>query len=211
MKLSFVMLVAVAAVASGCAATSEDSGTASQDVTTSKAEPVVQRALAQLDAQMDSYTAYYDDSPDGIRQNGSRIAGCWANPAGKKLTDLQKAFYCSMPLEFRLCNTVKLLSTNDTDVEARYQGYVECKATLASALGDDSFNYSADVDQAYRHLFLEQSSDWAVTSIVEAKRPHSPHGFPYLLVKIVGTLAAEAEDLASEAFSAMIVDATDQI
>jgi hypothetical protein len=194
--LLFMALSAVACSSSTGAESSDlsESATPTQDKTAT-----VTRALAELDRQMDAYSPYYDESPDGRRQNGARIAGCWANPAGSDLSDVQKAFYCSMPLEFRICNTVVLLSTKTTkDVDSRYQGYLNCQAKVAGVLSDSTFEYSADVDQAYRKVFLEQDASWTPASMVSDKRPDAFDPFPVLLGRIVDSLVEEGTDLGND-------------
>lgn len=164
--------------------------------TSTDPDAVVARALAELAAQMEGrYAPYYLDADSGRFQDGARVAGCWKNPAGKDLTDVQKAFYCSMPLELRLCNTLQLLGSKDLTV--RYSGYQACKSNVASMLHDPSFLYSEDVDAAYQHLFLEQDPAWSDDAIVAANRPENSASFPALLAQIVASLDQEAIDLAA--------------
>lgn len=195
-------LVILASFLVGACTAPDTSAQASSDLSSKKNAAVVRRALVELDAQMDAYSAWYDDSLDGRRQNGARISGCWANPAGKDLTDVQKAFYCSMPLEFRMCNTVVLLETKATkDVGERRRGYLACKAEVAGVMRDPSFHYSADVDAAYLHLFLEQDPAWSPTSIVAEKRPDPGRPFPALLAAIADSLAEEGVELGLDALA----------
>lgn len=205
-----VTLAALATTAAGCAATPTQAGSESTDATNDAVKSkkkqhaaTLARALAELDRQMDAYSPYYDDSPDGRRQNGARISGCWANPAGSDLTDMQKAFYCAMPLEFRICNTVVLLATKATkDVDARYAGYLKCKDEVASVLDDASFDYSSDVDQAYRKVFLEQDPTWSSEAVIAAQRPGPGDDFPTLLGRIVESLVQEGADLGNDRVTA---------
>jgi len=41
-------------------------------------------------------------------EGNPRFEACWINPAADKLSDIQKAYYCAVPLEVRLCNTPDL-------------------------------------------------------------------------------------------------------
>src|SRR5258706_14073464 len=56
------------------------------DLRSLEARERVESAIAKLDAQRNSapFAPYYAD--------GARVEGCWANPAGSKLTEIQKAF-----------------------------------------------------------------------------------------------------------------------
>jgi hypothetical protein len=161
----------------------------------------VTAAIAKLDAQRSDpqIAPYYAD--------GNRIEGCWRNPAGSKLTDLKKAFYCAMPLELRLCNTVVLLSTDDADVGPRYDAYLACQAKVDAVFGGKGlFVYDDDVNAAYKKLFLEggrlAASDTA--AVVDASKPtYSDRSFARILLAIADGLAGEVADLGLEDLRAM--------
>ena len=166
----------------------------------------VQGAIAELQAQLTTLPLqpYYSD--------GVRVEGCWLNPAGSKLTDIKKAFYCSMPLEFRLCNTIVLLSTQDSQVDERWQGFLGCEQRLDGIYrGSGSFLYDDKVSATYYWLFLNGQSGLSPSqeaSIVDANRPPSSgRTFPSLLVSIVSSLGAEAVDAAVQGFQDLVDEA----
>jgi hypothetical protein len=160
-------------------------------------------AIAELQQQLQTppLAPYYQDT--------TRIEGCWANPAGNALTDIQKAFYCSMPLEFRLCNSVVLIQSQDTDVATRWQGFVQCEQTVdAIAGGTGAFVYDAKISATYYWLFLDKNSGLSSAdeaSLVAANQPASSgRSFPELLQAIVSTLATEAGDAAFNGLQGLI-------
>lgn len=167
----------------------------------------VNAALATLRAQTTTgpYAKYYAD--------GVRVEACWRNPAGNKLTNLKKAFYCSMPLEFRLCNTVKLLTIDESDVDGRYQGFLDCQKTVDAMLGGTGeFVYDDAVNDTYKRLYLQGRSLGAARdeAIVSAHKPrYGNKSFAQLLAKVVAGLAAEGRDVASAEFDAMVTAAKD--
>jgi hypothetical protein len=163
-------------------------------------------AIAELQAQLTTppLQPYYSD--------GTRVEGCWLNPAGNKLTDIKKAFYCSMPLEFRLCNTIVLLSTQDSQVDERWQGFLRCEQRLdAIYQGSGAFLYDATVSATYYWLFLNDQSGLDPSqeaSVVAANRPPSSgRTFVSLLGSIVTSLGAEAGDAAVQGFQDLVDEA----
>ena len=120
---------------------------------------------------------------DGIRNgapihtdygDGERMEACWIGPGGAKLSDLRKAFYCAMPLEFRLCNTMVLVSTDASKLDERRAGYFDCQKNVDHLFGSRGlFVFGADVDEMYDKLFLQgatlQPADDA--TVVAANRP----------------------------------------
>jgi len=165
----------------------------------------VESAMAKLDAQRNGeFGEYYAD--------GVRVEGCWANPAGNKLTDLQKAFYCSMPLEFRLCNTVALLTTKGKPVDERYAGYLACQQRVDAAFGGTGrFRYDDEINSVYKELYLAQDSGLSGSdqaAIIAAARPKSSgRPFPVLLHGIVNSLGREAVDRAAPDLATMFREA----
>ncbi|MBS2017996.1 MAG: hypothetical protein JST00_34285 [Deltaproteobacteria bacterium] len=148
------------------------------------------------------FAGFYDD--------GVRVEACWANPAGSKLTELQKAVYCAMPLELRLCNTPVLLTTPKTDVAGRYAGYERCKTRLEQLLGRrGEVAYDASIDRVYRDIYLEGGTLSAADTarIVKAARPASSgRAFPSLLASIVTSLKTEGRDLAMQWLDGLAAD-----
>ena len=197
---SLVALTAACALASEEDAPSAEAAVvAISEVTTSDVEAVIASLRAQREAA--PLRPYYAD--------GSRQEGCWRNPAGSDLSELQKAVYCAMPLELRLCNTPVLLLADD--VEARYRGYLSCKekvdAVFAPLGARGMFAYGPEVDAVYRQVFLEQRPLPArdVERIVEANRPEdSGRPFALVLAAIAASLAAEARDLALGGLMALV-------
>jgi hypothetical protein len=206
--LAFALVLgALGLSASACSAPSSDDGS------TAQGSAIVQSALdvgdvnaviGQLDAIRtgDPIGTYYED--------GARIEGCWRNPAGNKLTDLKKAFYCAMPLEFRLCNTIVLLTTDEAKVSERYQGYVDCQTKVDAVFGSKGlFKFGADVDAMYQKLFLDSATLSAedTSSVVAANKPaFSSHSFAVILLAIARSLAKEAVDIAARGLTAMADD-----
>lgn len=168
----------------------------------------VNATIAKLDALRtgDPIGPYYED--------GARMEGCWRNPAGNKLSDLRKAFYCSMPLEFRLCNTIVLLSTDEPDVDKRYQGYLACQAKVDAVFGNAGlFRFDADVNTMYQKLFLESRTLSAedTASVVAAHKPTlTSRSFTLILLAIGRSLASEAADLALRGLTSMADDVKTQ-
>jgi len=164
----------------------------------------VEAVIAKLRAQRSSAPlgAFYE--------NGSRLEGCWRNPAGKKLTDLKKSVYCSMPLELRLCNTLVLLTVDERAVEERFRGYQGCKKKVDAVFGGRGlFAYGADVDAVYREIYLEGATLGAADTkrIVAQNAPAiSNRSFPAVLGSIVASLAREAATLHADALDSMVRD-----
>lgn len=196
--------------ADGCSTPVEESASdeaqinASAEAKASLDADAVNAAIAELQRARESVPigAYYED--------GSRIEGCWRNPAGAKLTDLKKAFYCSMPLEFRLCNTIVLLTTEESEVTQRYQGYLDCQKKVDGVFGNDGrFTFSDDVNAMYEKLYLKGDalppSDAA--KVVAANKPVlSGRSFPIVLLAIGKSLTKEAVDLSLDALSSLVSD-----
>jgi hypothetical protein len=145
---------------------------------------------------------YYED--------GARLEGCWRNPAGSKLTELKKAFYCSMPLEFRLCNTLVLLTIDESRVADRYQGYLDCQLKVDAVFGRKGlFVYEADVNELYETLYLKGAtlSGADTAGLVAARKPtFTDRSFPVVLLAIGRTLAEEAVDLAADGLASLADD-----
>ncbi len=151
-------------------------------------------AIAELQAQLHSapLASYYAD--------GSRVEGCWANPVGSDLSAIQKAFYCSMPLELRLCNSLVLLATKSSmDVATRWSGYVQCEQRVDAITGSSgAFLYDAKVNASYYWLMLENASELSAAdeaSVSQSVKP-APSGrsFSDLLGIIAAAATKEAVD-----------------
>lgn len=179
---------------------SENAVVAPANVSTAEVESVIAKLRAQRESA--PFARYYED--------GSRIEGCWRNPAGAKLTELKKAVYCAMPLELRLCNTPVLLTVDEHDVVGRFRGYVDCKKKVDAVFGGRaSFAYGPDVDAVYRQIYLEGRTLSAedTTRIVAANVPrYSSRSFLVVLASIGASLVAEARELAVDALLSMARD-----
>lgn len=213
LRESCIVVAVVLSTLTGCAAApdpGESSSEAASDLlgAASPSRAKVEAAIATLDAHRESepLAPYYAD--------GSRLEGCWRNPAGKKLSDLQKAFYCAMPLELRLCNTVKLLAIDEAKVEERYEAYLGCQKKVDAVFGGTgAFVYDGDVNAVYRQLFLERASmsEEDTDRIVAANRPTmSDRAFPFVLLAIGTTLTKEAADLALARLTSLADDYRDE-
>lgn len=141
--------------------------------------------------------------------DGTRVEACWKNPASQKLSDLKKAFYCAVPLEFRICNSPKLLTTDDAQVQERYRTFQRCKRDVDAALGSTGeFVYDAQVDRAYLDLFLRDRATLTPAeeaALVAANRPASSgREFPELLFDVASGVAREAVRIARPDFDALV-------
>jgi hypothetical protein len=203
MPLTFLALLTISTGA--CGAPADDAGTTGSAVVEDELQlDQVKGILAKLDAQRggNPIGPYYKD--------GARIEGCWRNPAGSKLTDLQKALYCSMPLEFRLCNTIVLLKTDESRVDDRYQGYLDCQKKVDGVFGSrGEFVYDSDVNAMYKRLFLQGAKLSAAdeANVVAARKPvFSTRPFPVVIVAIVEGLTKESVDLSTAALETLVKD-----
>lgn len=206
--LAFALLFAAFGVSTGaCSAPASDDGsTAAGSAIVEGSIDVdgVNAAIAKLDGVRTgaSIGTYYED--------GARMEGCWRNPAGNKLTDLKKAFYCSMPLEFRLCNTIVLLTTDEAKVDERYRGYLDCQTKVDAVFGGAGlFRFDGDVNAMYQRLFLESAKLSAedTASVVAAHKPaFSDRSFTVVLLAIGRSLAKEAADMAARELTSMADD-----
>ena len=165
-----------------------------------KSDVDVPGAVAELQAQLKSarLAGYYAD--------GTRVEGCWANPVGSDLSDLQKAFYCSMPLELRLCNSLVLLATKSSkDVATRWSGYVQCQQRVdAIAGGSGAFLYDAKVNASYYWLMLENDSELSPADEASVAQSVKPASSGRSFSSLVGIITAAAtEEAADAAFSGL--------
>jgi len=202
-----VALAAVTLSTAACSAATDDDGTdtsGSAVVVSHLDVGEVNAAIAKLTSLRtgDTFGSYYED--------GVRVEGCWRNPAGNKLSDLKKAFYCSMPLEFRLCNSVVVLTTEDVDVDERYEKYLGCQKKVDAVFGNKgSFIFDDDVNALYKSLFLMSGTLTAEdnASVVAANKPaFSNHSFATLVLSIGKSLAVEAVDMAVSGLTSMVTD-----
>jgi hypothetical protein len=172
-----------------------------------KSDVDVPGAIAELQAQLGSapLAGYYAD--------GTRVEGCWANPVGSDLSDIQKAFYCSMPLELRLCNSLVLLATRSSkDVATRWSGYVQCQQRVdAIAGGSGAFLYDAKVNASYYWLMLENDSELSAAdeaSVARSVKPASSgRSFSTLLGIITTAATEEAADAAFNGLQPLLDEA----
>lgn len=206
--LAFALVLgALGLSTSACSAPSSDDGSGTQG------SAIVQSALdvGDVNAVIGKLDGIRSGDPIGTYyEDGARIEGCWRNPAGNKLTDLKKAFYCAMPLEFRLCNTIVLLTTDEAKVSERYQGYLDCQKKVDGVFGGKGlFRFDADVDAMYKKLYLEGATLSAddTASVVAANKPaFSSRSFPVVLLAIGRSLAKEAVDIAARGLTSMADD-----
>lgn len=208
-SLALLLAAALLSVTACSAPPPEDSETQGAAVIAHELDAAqVNAAIAKLDRlrTSDPIGRYYED--------GARLEGCWRNPAGAKLTELKKAFYCSFPLEFRLCNTIVLLSTDEAKVGARYQGYLDCQKKVDAVFGGKGlFVYDANVNATYESLYLKGAALPAADAagIVAASKPaFTSRAFPVVLLAIGRTLAEEAADLAAVGLSSLADDVKEQ-
>ena len=202
-----VALAALTLSTAACSAATDDGGAASTG------SAVVERHLdvGEVNATIakltslrtgDTFGSYYED--------GVRVEGCWRNPVGNKLTDLKKAFYCAMPLEFRLCNSVVLLATQDADVDGRYTKYLDCQKKVDTVFGDKgAFIFDEDVNAMYKSLFLESvtlSADDNASVVAANKPTFGNHSFPTLVLLIGKSLVSEAVDMAVSGLTTLATD-----
>lgn len=201
-----LFVLAGIALSLGCSGAAEDSPASDEAAVEASSPAAIEKALSTLHEQTTrgKLAKYYAD--------GARIEACWRNPKGSKLTDMQKALYCSMPLEFRLCNTVVLLTTEETDIAARKEGYARCQPMVDAMFGGrGEFIYDARINAAYTAVFLEKSSGLTREEeralVARYKPPSTERTFPELLAAVVSGLASEAVDVASDALASMIEEA----
>jgi len=207
-SLAFALLLAALGLAtSACTATASDDGSG----TTGSAIVEGTLDVADVNATIERLDGLRNGAPIGTYyEDGARMEGCWRNPAGNKLTDLKKAFYCSMPLEFRLCNTIVLLTTDDAKVAERYQGYLDCQTKVDAVFGGAGlFRFDDDVNAMYKKLFLEGTTLSAEDNagVVTAHKPaFSDRSFTVVLLAIGRSLAKEAADMAAREITNMADD-----
>lgn len=200
MRLLGVVVLAVTMVL-GCAAPQAEDTSAGSDESELRPDTVL-TAFDILRRQTSGprFGAYYRD--------GTRFEACWKNPAGAKLTPVKKAFYCALPLEFRLCNTLALLATDDAQVTVRYEAFLDCQWKVDLALGGGGeFLYDASVNRTYKQLFLRGRSglgDFREQLLVIRNEPaYSGRSFETLALDTMTTLVQESRDLSSPGLYAM--------
>ena len=155
----------------------------------------VDGAIATLQGQLRSAPLddYYAD--------GSRLEGCWANPKGNDLDDVQHALYCSFPLEFRLCNSIALIRSKESEVASRWSAFHDCEDRVESATGNTGlYRYDEQVAATYYWAFLRKDSGLTadeISQLAAEQRPEdSGRSFPALVVVIGESLDAEVTDAA---------------
>ena len=172
-----------------------------------KGDVDVEGAIEELQAQLASapLQPYYQD--------GTRVEGCWLNPVGSSLSDIQKAFYCSMPLEFRLCNSLFLLTSDDTQVDERWREYLQCEQRVDSIAGGDAqFLYDAKVNATYYWLFLNKDSELSASDdarvAASTKPATSGKSFTTLRTAIGESLATEGASAAFPGLTGLVNEAS---
>ena len=208
MRLLVGSALALVLATAACASPTDDSEDAANGAAAVSEDALT---LRDVQASIKSLTSLRDGAELGpYGADGARVEGCWRNPAGNKLSDLKKAFYCSMPLEFRLCNTVVLLATDDTKIDERYRGYLSCKAKVETVFGHRGlFAFDANTDAVYEQLFLRDKtlSSADTKTIVDAEKPtFGSKSFTRLLLEIGWSLTKEATDLALAGLSSLASD-----
>ena len=197
-RLATVILLASTLGACASAST-EDAASGGADLTSAPS------ATASVNAAFASLQAMRSASPVGQFDEGgnesTRIRGCWQNPKGSNLTDLQKAVYCAMPLEFRLCNSPVLIKVGDKDFKD--DEYVIhdllivsrlCQAKTKEQFGA-RFAFSQDVENLYLRTFLRQQSGLSAAdeaALIAAHRPKTQEPFAIELVSIAAGVTKEA-------------------
>jgi hypothetical protein len=159
-------LTALSPLSAGCAANTEDSTDSSNGALSlpnvalpAPSTDPLGTTTAAFDALQNQLTTgalapHYPGQPGSLR-----ATACWENPAGKALSEIQKAFYCSLPLEFRLCNSVKLKEVHENLIGARYAAFKACQVETTMAWeGHTHFMFDAKVNQTYLYLFLNKYS-----------------------------------------------------
>lgn len=159
-----------------------------------------ERAFAQLDAMKAAppIGQFYEGGTES-----TRVRACWKNPVARKLTDMQKAFYCAVPLELRLCNSPLMLRNAIDEATAGDQnvtfnlnsGFKRCQAETEKLFAG-RFVWTPEIDDLYLNLFLRRDSGLTEAEearIIEAHRPKSGGFFPFLLVGAAASLDDEAE------------------
>ena len=200
---------ATAPSADGPAASADRISTGDDDATAPSADDV------DYDGSISRLQAWREGDPIGdYYTDGSRLEGCWANPAGKKLTGVKKNFYCAYPLEFRLCNSIALLTSDDADVAGRLAAYQKCGERVEAFLpGTQRMITEPSVLATYYYVFLqgddeaELSGGDEATFIEEHQPASSGRSFPELVIAIGGTLRTEADDALGAQFQQLVDDA----
>ena len=198
----FGLVFAVLASTACAAAGPDDAASGSADITAGSPRlAATERAFAELDRMRsaDPIGRYYEGGTES-----TRVRACWANPAGRDLTDMQKAFYCAVPLELRLCNSPIILHNDLKTATAGDQnetftlnnGWKQCQGSTET-LFPGRFAWTAEINDLYLNLFLRQSSGLTAAEearIIGGHKPTSAGFFPTLLVSSVALLNDEAGD-----------------
>jgi hypothetical protein len=100
-----------------------------------------------------------------------------------------------MPLEFRLCNSILLISTEDAQNTERYAGYLSCQKKVDAAMYQAVFLKGATLPPADN------------ASVVAANKPKlGDRSFPGIVLSIARGLAMEAIELAVSGLSSLASD-----
>jgi hypothetical protein len=204
---SSLLLITLAA----CANTSDDgtdNGTSDLTGSGSSALATTERAFAELEAMRNAEPVgqFYKGGNEG-----ARIRGCWQNPKGDVFTDMQKAVYCALPLEFRLCNSPVLLRTHPKNEFKDDENVIHdllivyrlCKGKAQEQFGS-RFAFTPAVDDLYLRAFLRQQSGLSAADeakVTAAHKPTTKGSIAVELIQIVAGLAAEAPLLGREVTS----------
>jgi hypothetical protein len=118
-----------------------------------------------------------------------------------------------MPLEFRICNTVVLLTSDESEVDRRFQGYLDCQKRVDAVFGSkNQFVYDDDVSTIYKELFLKRAplpDDDTARVVAAAKPTFSSRSFTVILADILAGLGKEAVDLSAAELSDMVTEYQD--
>jgi hypothetical protein len=211
--VGFVGLLPVA-----CASSSDDGAdSAGADLSAAPASTLavddVALAMSKLDDQRTK-------QPIAPFQDQTRIEGCWLNPAADHpcgrgtscppWSPLKKAFYCKQPLEFRICSSTVLLTTNESEPDKRMAGYRDCQKKVDALFGGKGlFLYDDQVAEVWQRIVVEGAtlSPADEAKLVAPAKPQlTGRSFPVLLAKIVEGLGVEAVELSVAGLAPMIED-----
>jgi hypothetical protein len=116
------------------------------------------------------------------------VSACWKNPSAKDMSDVQHLLYCSLPLEFRLCNSIILGETSAATAEnaaKRRKAYTDC----ASSSGLSKLLVMPALEAAYADLFLDDGKGLRPEFVADLVKAHPvvvmPEPFPVLLDRMI--------------------------
>jgi len=172
---SWFLAFALAVISVACKSRTFSEPAAPSSVSSGEKSP----QYLEIEKAIDSlHTSIQDNEMLAARykEGNPRVEACWMNPAASKLSDIQRAYYCAVPLEVRLCNTPALRpikkrwegklgwfrKKNIDNVEYLKQAteaFVNCQKSVdASFESKRTFVYSFAVNEYYRSIFLMNDS-----------------------------------------------------